>query len=55
MYTIYNKLKEIAEKEFEDIVKATNFIGGKASALDKLRIYFIQRKLVEYGIKNCKW
>ena len=27
MYTIYNKLKEIAEKEFEDIVKATNFIG----------------------------
>ena len=29
MYTIYNKLKDIAGKEFEDIVKATIFIGGK--------------------------
>ena len=54
MYTIYNKLKEIAEKEFEDIVKATNFIGGKASAPNKLRIYFIQRELAEYGMRKIR-
>ena len=45
MYTtIYNKLRDIAEKEFEDIVISTNFIGGKASAPNKLRIYFIMIK-----------
>ena len=44
LYTIYSKLKEIAEKEFRDIIKSTNFIGGKASAPNKLRIYFIDNK-----------
>ena len=29
---------ELAEKEFNDIVNTTNYIGGKASAPNKLRI-----------------
>ena len=41
MYTNYSKLKYIAEKEFNDIVTATAFVGGKASAPNKLRIYLI--------------
>jgi hypothetical protein len=47
LYTSYNKLKYIAEKEFEDIVNATTFIGGKASAPNKLRIYFIDHSFLD--------
>jgi hypothetical protein len=47
LFTGYSKLKYIAEKEFNDIVSATNFIGGKASAPNKLRIYFIDTSFLD--------
>lgn len=47
MYTSYSKLKNIAEKEFKAIVNATTFIGGKASAPNKLRIYFIDTSFLD--------
>lgn len=50
MYTIYSKLKEIAEEEFEDIVKSTDVIGGKASAPNKLRIYFSDNSFLDIWV-----
>ena len=47
LYTIYSKLEEIAEKEFGDIIKSTDFIGGKASAPNKLRIFFIDNSFLD--------
>ena len=52
MYTIYNKLKGIAEKEFVDIVSSTNFIGGKASAPNKLRIYFVDNSFLDVWLSE---
>jgi hypothetical protein len=52
MYMIYNKLKAITEKEFEDIVSSTNFIGGKASAPNKLRIYFIDNSFLDVWLSE---
>jgi len=52
MYTIYSKLKEIAEKESVDIVNATNFIGGKTSAPNKLRIYFIDNSFLDVWLSE---
>lgn len=47
VYTSYSKLKYIAENEFKDIVNATTFIGGKASAPNKLRINFIDNSFLD--------
>jgi hypothetical protein len=47
LYQIYSKLADIAEKEFEDIIKSTDFIGGKASAPNKLRIFFIDNSFLD--------
>ena len=52
LYTIYSKLKEIAEKEFGDIIKSTNFIGGKASAPNKLRLYFIDNSFLDVWLSE---
>ncbi len=52
LYTIYSKLKEIAEKEFGDIIKSTNFIGGKASAPNKLRLYFIDSSFLDVWLSE---
>ena len=52
MYTIYGKLKEIAEKEFVDIVNATNFIGGKTSAPNKLRIHFVDNSFLDVWLSE---
>jgi len=46
-YTIYSKLKDLAENEFKDIVNATNVIGGKACAPNKLRIYFVDNSFLD--------
>jgi hypothetical protein len=47
LYTSYRKLKYIAENEFKDIVDATSFIGGKASAPNKIRIKFIDDSFLD--------
>ena len=52
LYTIYSKLKEIAEKEFEDIVNTTDFIGGKASVPNKLRIFFIDNSFLDVWLEG---
>lgn len=52
LYTIYSKLKEIAEKEFGDIIKSTNFIGGKASAPNKLRLYFVDNSFLDVWLSE---
>ena len=52
MYTSYSKLKYIAENEFRDIVTATTFIGGKASAPNKLRIYFIDTSFLDVWLST---
>lgn len=52
LYTIYSKLEEIAEKEFGDIIKSTDFIGGKASAPNKLRIFFIDNSFLDVWLSK---
>ena len=52
LYTIYSKLKEIAEKEFGDVIKSANFIGGKASAPNKLRLYFIDNSFLDVWLSE---
>jgi len=52
LYTIYSKLADIAEKEFEDIVNTTDFIGGKASAPNKLRIFFIDNSFLDVWLSK---
>ena len=52
LYQIYSKLADIAEKEFEDIIKSTDFIGGKASAPNKLRIFFIDNSFLDVWLSN---
>jgi hypothetical protein len=47
LYTSYRNLTYIAENEFKDIVTATTFLGGKASAPNKLRIYFIDHSFLD--------
>jgi len=45
-------LEEIAEKEFGDIIKSTDFIGGKASAPNKLRIFFIDNSFLDVWLSK---
>jgi len=52
LYTIYSKLEAIAEKEFGDIVKSTDFIGGKASAPNKLRLYLIDHSFLDIWLSE---
>jgi hypothetical protein len=47
LYNRYSKLKYIAENEFKDIVDTTGFIGGKASAPNKLRMKFIDNSFLD--------
>lgn len=47
LYIRYSKLKYIAENEFKGIVDTLSFIGGKASAPNKLRIKFIDNSFLD--------
>lgn len=52
MYMIYSKLKVIAESGFQDIVSSANFVGGRAGAPDKLRIYFIDNSFLDIWLSE---
>ncbi len=47
MYKVYSKLKIIVEGEFRDLVSSANFVGGRVSAPNKLRIVFIDNSFLD--------
>ena len=52
MYKVYSKLKVIVEGEFGDIVSSANFVGGRASAPNKLRIFFIDNSFLDVWLSE---
>ncbi len=52
MYKVYSKLKVIVEGEFRDIVSSTNFVGGRASAPNKLRIFSIDNSFLDVWLSE---